>query len=173
MRTLMRTQLKINGELKDVEIENGEITIIEPEKKATGWERVKKMGKYNYISFDATSNLDIESYTPSDDVAYNAANYFADNHLAKNITRIQTLQRRMFRWQAENDEPINRERETQCKYYISYEHGTNDFTVLSGQHINLGFLPCFSTREKAKECIEAFKDELTWLFTEFKWRMDG
>lgn len=39
----MKTQLKINGELKDVEIENGEITIIEPEKKVTGWERVKKM----------------------------------------------------------------------------------------------------------------------------------
>ena len=165
---LMRTQIKINGELKDVEIENGEITIIEPEQKVTGWERGDLKKIYYMVDGKSFHN----NYDEDDDSLYNCANYFNDKKLAENITRIQTLQRRMFRWQAENDEPINRERETQCKYYISYEHGTNDFTVLSGQHINLGFLPCFSTREKAKECIEAFKNELTWLFTEFRWRMD-
>lgn len=165
----MRTQLNINGELKDVEIENGKITIIEPEKKATGWERVEP----NEFYYRTDKSFYPDNNDTFDNQFYNRANYFSSEELAENISRMQTLQRRMFRWQAENDEPINRERETQCKYYISYEHGTNDFTVLSGQHINLGFLPCFSTREKAKECIEAFKDELTWLFTEFKWRMDG
>lgn len=169
----MRTQLKINGELKDVEIENGEITIVEPEKKATGWERVKKDSEYCYWCGDDRVDKLEENYLTTENNLYRLANYFSSEELFKNISRMQTLQRQMFRWQAENDEPINRKRETQCKYYISYEHGTNDFIVLSGQHINLGFLPCFSTREKAKECTEVFKDELTWLFTEFKWRMDG
>ena len=165
----MRTQLKINGELKDVEIENGEITIIEPEKKATGWERVKKMEKYNYISFDATSNLDIESYTPSDDVAYNAANYFADKHLAKNIIRMQTLQRRMFRWQAEND--ANFETRMDVKKYAISNDSLNGIRACE-IYVDAGFLPYFSSKEKAKECIEVFKHELIWLFTEFRWRMD-
>ena len=170
MRTQMRTQLKINGELKDVEIENGEITIIEPEKKATGWERVKKMEKYNYISIDATSNLDIESYTPSDDAAYNAANYFADKHLAKNITRMQTLQRRMFRWQAEND--ANFETRMDAKKYAISNDSLNGIRACE-IYVDAGFLPYFSSKEKAKECIEVFKHELIWLFTEFRWRMDG
>lgn len=26
---------------------------------------------------------------------------------------------------------------------------------------------------KAEECIKVFKNELIWLFTEFRWRMDG
>lgn len=172
MRTLMRTQLKINGELKDVEIENGEITIIEPEKKATGWERVKKMEKYNYISFDATSYLDIESYTPSDDVAYNAANYFADKHLAKNITRMQTLQRQMFRWQAENDAPIPIISKSNYKWCILYNLKSTPEIHVNMKLSDAGFLPYFSSKEKAKECIEVFKDELIWLFTEFRWRMD-
>ena len=49
----MRTQLKINGELKDVEIQNGEITIVEPEKKQTGWERAEKGTVYTCISLGA------------------------------------------------------------------------------------------------------------------------
>ena len=94
----MRTQLKINGEIKDVEIENGEITITE-----------------NDVRFE---------------------------------TRMDAM-----------------------KYVISSDS-------LNGIHVHkiyedVGFLPCFSSREKAEECIEAFKDDLTWLFTEFKWRMDG
>ena len=176
----MRTQLKINGEMKDVEIENGEITIIEPEKKATGWERVKKMEKYNYISFDATSNLDIESYTPSDDVAYNAANYFADKHLAKNIIRMQTLQRQMFRWQAENDVPpilVKKGNKDPQRWRIRYNYGQKrlepDCDYYKESAMFPDFSPVFSSPQKAIECAEVFKDELTWLFTEFKWRMDG
>lgn len=82
------------------------------------------------------------------------------------------MRTQIFRWQAENDKPINRERETQCKYVISYDHGTNDFKVLLWQCHDPGFLPCFTTVEKAERCIDVFRYELIWLFTKFKWRMD-
>lgn len=42
----VKAQLSINGELKDVEIEDGKITIIKPEKKKTGWERANIQNYY-------------------------------------------------------------------------------------------------------------------------------
>lgn len=166
----MRTQLKINGEMKDVEIENGEITVIEPEKKATGWERAKKGTYYTCISLGAGLCPEIDSYFAPDNVAFRTANYFTSDKLAENINRMQTLQRKMFRWQAENDANFETRMDA-AKYVISNDSviGTRACEI----YTDVGFLPCFSSRKKAEECIEAFKDELTWLFTEFKWRMDG
>lgn len=172
----MRTQLKINGEIKDVEIENGEITVIETEKKQTGWERAKKGTGYTCISLGAGLCPEIDSYFAPDDVAFRTANYFTNDKLAENINRMQTLQRKMFRWQAENDVPVclseisNDEWE---KWGISYDYEADDFFVCCHNNVAEPFMPYFSLKGKAKECIEVFKDELTWLFTEFKWRMDG
>lgn len=166
----MRTQLKINGEMKDVEIENGEITIIDPEKKQTGWERAKKGTGYTCISLGAGLCPEIDSYFAPDNVAFRTANYFTNDKLAESINRMQTLQRKMFRWQAENDANFETRMDA-AKYVISNDSviGTRACEI----YVDVGFLPCFSSREKAEECIEVFKDELTWLFTEFKWRMDG
>lgn len=170
----MRTQLKINGELKDVEIENGEITIVESEKKATGWERAKPGEWQRYIdSYNVKSST--EDCLEEDDALYQKANYFTSQELAENINRMQTLQRKMFRWQAENDVPVclseisNDEWE---KWGISYDYEADDFFVCRHNNVAEPFMPYFSLKWKAKECIEVFKDELTWLFTEFRWRMD-
>lgn len=159
---LMRTQIKINGELKDVEIENGEITIIE--KKVTGWERgdLKKI----YYMVDGKSFHD--NYDEEDDSFYNCANYFNDKKLAENISRMQTLQRQMFRWQAENDVIFT----SKYRWCIIYDTDYDEI-VSTETRANAGFLPVFSCKEKAEKCIKVFKNELTWLFTEFKWRMDG
>lgn len=165
-----KTQLKINGEIKDVEIENGEITIIEPEKKVTGWERgdLKKI----YYMVDGKSFHD--NYDEDDASFYNCANYFNDKKLAENISRMQTLQRKMFRWQTENDVPINfNDAEQEIIYEIYYDYVHNEILCDETNYCVCGFIPYFSTEEKAKECIEVFEDELKWLFTEFKWRMDG
>lgn len=164
---LMRTQIKINGELKDVEIENGEITIIESEKKATGWERKKEGAKYFY---GGTTNIHIikEEFSDSDDTIYRTANYFSSNELARNITRMQILQRKMFRWQAENDVPI---RACMDKYIICADGYRINCEKVYGTEYP--FLPCFSSKEKAEECRELFIEDLQWLFTKFRWRMDG
>ena len=165
----MRTQLKINGELKDVEIENGEITIVEPEKKATGWERAKPGEWQRYIdSYNVKSST--EDCLEEDDALYQRANYFTSQKLAENISRMQTLQRRMFRWQAEKD--VNFETRMDAKKYAISNDSLNGIRACE-IYVDAGFLPYFSSKEKAKECIEVFKHELIWLFTEFKWRMDG
>ena len=169
MRTQMRTQLKINGELKDVEIENGEITIVEPEKKATGWERVKKDSEYCYWCGDDRVDKLEENYLTTENNLYRLANYFSSEELFKNISRMQTLQRRMFRWQAEND--ANFETRMDAKKYAISNDSLNGIRACE-IYVDAGFLPYFSSKEKAKECIEVFKHELIWLFTEFRWRMD-
>ena len=164
----MRTQLNINGELKDVEIENGKITIIEPEKKATGWERIKKDNKYCYWCGDDRVDKLREDCSTVDNNLYSLANYFSSEELFKNISCMQTLQRKMFRWQAENDVPI---RKSMDKYIIC----TDGFKLKCEKTYGTEypFLPCFSSKEKAEECLKLFIEDLQWLFTEFRWRMDG
>lgn len=164
----MHTQIKINGELKDVEIENGEITIVEPEKKATGWERVESNKFYYRIDkcFYPDNN------DKFDNQFYKRADYFSSKELAENISRMQTLQRQMFRWQGENDAPIPIISKSNYKWGISYNSKTTPKIHVNIKLSDEGFLPYFSSKEKAKECIEVFKNELTWLFTEFRWRMD-
>lgn len=164
---MIKTQLKINGEMKDVEIENGNITIIKPEKKRTGWERVKCGEKQSFINcykiFDSREECGSE-----DNKLYECANYFSDRKLAENINRMQKLQRKMFRWQAENDVILT----SKYRWCIIYDTDYDEI-VPTETRANAGFLPVFSCKEKAEECIKVFKNELTWLFTEFRWRMDG
>lgn len=162
----MRTQLKINGELKDVEIENGEITIIQPNKKDTGWENAES----NYC-IDTTGKV-FKTIECLDKARYDNANLFASTQLAENISRMQKLQRQIFRWQAENDVPINFEDLDDEKWEIFYDIDNKILKITGVCFCVVGFIPYFSSRKVAEECLEVFKDELTWLFTEFKWRMD-
>lgn len=168
---IIKTQLKINGELKNVEIENGEITIIEPVKIITGWEKVE-YGQTYYCDFSGvvydTNHKDTtcKEYR----LRYNNANYFSNMKLADNISRMQMLQRKMFRWQAENDIPIISN--SKYKWCILYNPEVNPNIHVNIKISNEGFLPYFSSKEKALECIKIFKDDLIWLFTEFQWRID-
>ena len=167
---IIKTQLKINGEIKDVEIKNGEITIIEPVKIITGWEKVEYGKTYYYDSsgliYDTKERICDEKHT----INYNNANYFSNMKLAENISRMQTLQRKIFRWQAENDIPIISI--GKYKWCILYNPEVNPNIHVNIKISNEGFLPYFSSKEKALECIKIFKNELMWLFTKFQWRMD-
>ena len=167
----MRIQLKINGELKDVEIENGEIKIIKQNPKQTGWERCNSTTKY-YTNNDMEVDDSSENNDTTDKCLYSLANYFSNKELADNIFRMQTLQRQIFRWQAENDVPINFEDLDDEKWKIFYDIGDKILKVSDVCFCVVGFIPYFSSRKVAEECLKVFKGELTWLFTEFKWRMD-
>lgn len=168
----MRTQLKIDGTLQDVEIKNGEIIIIKESKKMTGWERLVLNTTY-CTNIDGETQYITEFNEINDDQRYNLANYFSDGILAEDILRMQTLQRKMFRWQAENDLVTDKCNADTKKYYIYYDFDIKELIVNYYRHITeCAFSPNFSSCEKARECIEVFKDELIWLFTEFKWRMD-
>ena len=170
--TTAKTKLMINGKLTDVELdENGRITIIE-QKKCTGWDKVKNGETYYYdfsgIIYDTNSN---HSTCKEYRLRYNNANYFSNMKLAENISRMQTLQRKMFRWQAENDEPIKPDA-AKAKYYIMYNIEDKEFNAGCTYTKLFTSLPYFSSRQKALQCIHTFKDELIWFFTEFQWRMD-
>ena len=166
---IIKTQLKINGEIKDVEIKNGEITIIEPVKIITGWEKVE-YGKTYYYDSSGLIYDTRESICEKHTINYNNANYFSNMKLAENISRMQTLQRKIFRWQAENDIPIISI--GKYKWCILYNPEVNPNIHVNIKISNEGFLPYFSSKEKALECIKIFKNELMWLFTKFQWRMD-
>ena len=170
--TTAKTKLMINGKLTNVELdENGGITIIE-QKKCTGWDKVKNGETYYYdfsgITYDTNSN---HSTCKEYRLRYNNANYFSNMKLAENISRMQTLQRKIFRWQAENDEPIKPD-VAKAKYYIMYNFEDKEFNVGCTYTKLFTSLPYFSSRQKALKCIHTFKDELIWFFAEFQWRMD-
>lgn len=173
-----KTKLMIDGKITDVEIdENGGITIIKPEKKldkkATGWEKVKYANTYYYDSSGLIYDIK-QSICENHTINYNNANYFSNMKLAENISRMQKLQRQIFRWQAENDTPINFDTIiNDDKWEITYDTKDKNLEVSGIYCYVTGFVPYFSSKEKAKECIEVFKNELLWLFTEFQCRMDG
>lgn len=167
---IIKTQLQINGELKDVEIKNGEITIIEPVKIITGWEKVEYSKTYYYDSSGLIYDTK-ESVCEKHTINYNNANYFSNMKLADNISRMQTLQRKIFRWQAENDIPINFKG---SKWFFYFDPDRNEFLYNYTYSVYwFNWLNCyFSSQAKAEECVKVFKDELMWLFTKFQWRMD-
>lgn len=167
---IVKTKLMINGKLTDVKLDgNGGITIIKPEKKPTGWERAK--GETYIYCGASLIGQHIDSARTEDDNAYNRANYFSDEKLCENIYRMQQIQRKLFRWQAENDKPIDLH--SNCQKWIIVDDYEFGIEIVDYYKIGYGFMPVFSSLEKAEDCVKTFKNELIWLFAEFKWRMDG
>ena len=134
----------------------------------TGWERGEL--KRTYYTIDGESQP--ETYHSEDTEHYDKADYFSDPALAADIARAQTIWRKLLRWQAENDAPVDWENDAICHYYIYYGH--NKTFYVGGLHFwQDAFNVYFSTEEKAQQAIEAFHDDLLWLFTEFKYRLGG
>lgn len=167
----MKTQLMINGKLEDVEIENGNITILGQEQKKNGWERVASSDKYATVSGTnvCTCSEDNDEY---DDENYFAANYFYSHDLATDIRRAQDIWRRILRFQAEEDNYVNHNIRGASKYYIYYNIDENDIAVDVSYDNIVPFIPYFSTEDKAERCIDLFRRDLIWLFTGFKSRTD-
>lgn len=163
----MRTQIKINGELKDVEIENGEINIIEQKKNLTGWDFSTRPYYITAAGVTGGKELNYDGMAK----IYETANAFSNEELAESINRMQTLQRQIFRWQAENDVPI--ELHPDCQKWTIVDDYEFGIKIVDYYKTGYGFMPVFSSLEKAEDCVKTFKNELIWLFAEFKWRMDG
>lgn len=174
----MKTKLKIDGVLKDVEIhEDFSITTIESKQhKQTGWENVVDNTFWDrYFTSSGNWEAPLERNDLCSFAAhslYETADYFSDKTLAQNIIRAQEIWRVLSRWQAENDQPIIWGDFSTPKYCICYDdkYGTIGVQVVWFNRDAFGVY--FSSRNKAKKAIEVFKEDLTWLFTEFKSRMD-
>lgn len=134
----------------------------------TGWERGEL--KQTYYTIDGESQP--ETYHSEDTEHYESADYFSDPALAADIARAQEIWRKLLRWQAENDAPVDWGNDAICHYYIYYGH--NETLCVGGLYFwQDAFNVYFSTEEKAEQALEIFYDDLLWLFTEFKYRLDG
>ena len=180
----MQVELKVNDKSVQAEISEEqlkkmglfeqlkELGLVE-DKPKTGYERVEKGSTYFYnYSSDDTDN-DIDKKDMVDQEYYNNANYYSDKMIAENNARADRLLRQLRQWQALNDKSISVEdwnNESKKKWFIIYSS-----EEMYAEYYYIMRLPntiYFTTKEKAEEAIEVFKDELLWYFTEYVQRLD-
>ena len=161
-----------NGKPIELELTEEQVEVLkQAEKKKTGWERVK-INKSYCVNCSNSWGLSTELFDSVDANRYEKANYFSDEALAENITRAQTLQRKLWRRSAELCEKMNlRDSETQ-KYCITYDVDNNVLYVSPAWNFNDFGQVYFDTKEHAEQVIEEFNDELLWYFTKFESRID-
>ena len=169
----MKATLKLeDGREIQVELSEKDVDAIVKPKK-TGWERVEPGQCYCYITGGGFVPPEKEKQNESDTFYYNNANYFADRDLANDQARAISLWLRIKRWAAEHCEPVDWKSRSE-KYSFYWDHMEKRVCV-SGISIvyRMAFAVYFDTPDHADQCIEEFKNELTWYFTECKDRMDG
>ena len=181
----MKVELKMNDKSVQAEISEEQLkeTILFEQlkklglledKPKTGYERIKKGETYYVINTEDDSMLNITEFNDqTDERCYNKGNYYNDKVIAKNNARADRLLRQLRQWQAQNDEVISKEdwnNESKKKWFIIYSSGE-----MYAEYYYIMRLPntiYFTTKEKAEEAIEVFKDELIWYFTEYVQRLD-
>lgn len=161
-----------NGKPIELELTEEQVEVLkQAEKKKTGWERAKERESYWVCDGDTVFDNEEENLSCDDEV-FDCANYFSSETLAKNIIRAQTLQRKLWRRNAELCEKVNWRNPETKKYYIIYDYEDDELGVdfcIFGRGLEEIY---FDTEEHAEQAIKEFKDELIWYFTKFKSRMD-
>ena len=168
----MKATLTYEGKTVEVEIAEEEIRKIF-EKPKTGWERVEPGQYYCYISGGGIVAAEEDERDESDDLYYDNVNYFADRDLAKDQARAISLWLRIKRWAAEHCEPVAWNDPGEEKFYIRFNNLVGELEVGNCCYLRESFCIYFDTQTHANQCIEEFRDELTWYFTECRDRMDG
>lgn len=96
-----------------------------------------------------------------DDFIFDKCNYFSSKELAEKYAKKFEIELRIRRRIAELCEG-------QCKCQIYYDHLSKELVCINYNYvIALNAFYC-DTIEHAEQIIDEFKDELTWLATEFK-----
>lgn len=172
----MKVELKANGKTVQVEItkEQAKILGLVEERSRTGYERVEKSETYYVINTEDDSMINITEFNDqTDERCYNTGNYYSDKTIAENNARADRLFRQLRQWQAQNDKAISVEdwnNESKKKWFIIYSS-----EEMYAEYYYIMRLPntiYFTTKEKAEEAIEVFRDELLWYFTEYVQRLD-
>lgn len=169
----MKATLTFDGKTLEVEIAEDEARKIFEEPKKTGWEKVKPGQYYCYISGGGLVAAEKEERDESDDLYYDNGNYFADRDLANEQARAIKLWLRIKRWAAEHCEPVDWEGRSD-KYSFYWDYVAKRVCVSGVLFVcRTAFTVYFDTPDHAEQCIEEFRDELLWYFTECSDRMDG
>lgn len=182
----MKVTINANGKTVQAEISEGqlkELGLVEQLKKLglleersrTGYERVKKGEMYYVINTKDDSMMNIKEFNDeTDEQCYNIGNYYNDKIIAENNARADRLLRCLRQWQAANDRVISAKAwkdGTLCFYNIRYNYWLDMPYVNMDEWRGLNNV-YFTTKEKAKEAIEVFRDELLWYFVEYQQRLD-
>lgn len=180
----MKVELKVNDKSVQAEISEEqlkELGLFEQLKKLgliedkpkTGYERVEKGEMYYLVDIYNNIMRVTEDNDQGDKQCYDTGNYYNDTVIAENNARADRLLHCLRQWQAQNDEPISVEdwnNESKKKWFIIYSS-----EEMYAEYYYIMRLPntiYFTTKEKAEEAIEVFKDELIWYFTEYVQRLD-
>lgn len=175
----MKVELKANGKTVQVEItkeQAKELGLIA--KKKTGYERVEYRDEYYSVNVLGGVDDTCDVGLITDKAAYFDGNYYSDEKIAENNAKADRLLRKLRQWQALNDEPVNKRDLMQLIFTIGYDYKKDDAGNDAGLYAYSYHRPVsfgeihFSTRDKVKEAINVFKDELTWYFTEYQQRLD-
>ena len=171
----MKVELKANGKTIQAEISEEQAKILGLAKVTlTGYEgREECNNKKHYFVNTIDLVIEDENTVLFDQNRYDVGNYYSDKTIAENNARADRLLRCLRQWQAQNDEPISVEdwnNESKKKWFIIYSS-----EEMYAEYYYIMRLPntiYFTTKEKAEEAIEVFKDELIWYFTEYVQRLD-
>ena len=183
----MKVELKVNDKSVQAEIPEEQLKetvlfeqlkklgLIE-DKPKTGYERREECNNKKYY-FVNTIDLVIEDENTVlfDQNRYDVGNYYSDKTIAENNARADRLQRCLRQWQAQNDKPISMsdwKNNNISKYYVDYDCFNELFFVTYAVRRRSLNNIYFTSKEKAEEAIEVFKDELLWYFTEYVQRLD-
>ena len=175
----MKATISANGKTVKTEIteeQAKELGLIA--KKKTGYERVEYRDEYYSVNVLGGVDDTCDVGLITDKAAYFDGNYYSDEKIAENNAKADRLLRKLRQWQALNDEPVNKRDLMQLIFTIGYDYKKDDAGNDAGLYAYSYHRPVsfgeihFSTRDKVKEAINVFKDELTWYFTEYQQRLD-
>ena len=172
----MQVTISANGKNIKAEIseEQAKILGLVEDKPKTGYESLGNGETYYLVDVDdEITTMKYDSRLDRD--CYDVGNYYSDKVIAENNARADRLLRQLRQWQALNDKPISQsdwEDNGKNKWCILYSYGAEKLYVDYFHYIRLHNVIYFTTKEKAEEAIEVFKDELLWYFTEYVQRLD-
>ena len=164
----MNAKLIVEGKEFDIQIMDPELQkLIKPPKK-TGYERSDLHGDYWTDGGDGSVSVESEDSFSVDDGIYNAANYYSDKTVAENNARADTLMRQLRRFAVEHREKEFDWNTSEHKWYIGYYYRSNELSVYNCCTAKSAGVIYFDSKATAELAITTFRDELTWLFTEYK-----
>lgn len=168
----MKATLTFEGKTVEVEISETEAQKIFNEPKKTGWEYDAPGEIYFHLDRDGVEKRRDSMNEPGKSL-HRLGNYFTDDALANDQARAISLWLRIKRWAAEHCEPVDwKGRSDKYSFYWDY---VAKRVCVSGVLIvcRTAFAVYFDTPDHAEQCIEEFRNELLWYFTECRDRMDG
>ena len=162
--------IHINGKEIAAQISDEAAAELLQEKK-TGYERVEKGECYYIVLNNGFTPKRVDDRDSCDNTFYSTANYYSDEIIAENNARANKLMRQLRRWQALNDAPVDWT-DRKNKYDINFDYGFHQLGFCNWSICRRPGVIYFSSKEKAEEAIEVFRDELTWYFTKYRQRLD-